>query len=87
MLFLVYAAHIFADILMVVMIVSLFLFEETFKNEWKEMQIVGELHTLDVFFNLKFLFLVIFLICVAYYTFKVVIIKNKKDSFSYTPVE
>ena len=34
-LFLVYAVHICADILMVIMIICLFLFEDTFKNEWK----------------------------------------------------
>ena len=48
---------------------------------------MGEYKTLDVFFNLKILFLIIFLICVAYYSFKVVIIKNKKDTFTYTSVE
>ena len=48
---------------------------------------MGEYKTLDIFFNLKILFLIIFLICVAYYSFKVVIIKNKKDTFTYTSVE
>lgn len=37
LVFLVYAAHICADIIMLVMIIGLFLFEDTFKNEWKEM--------------------------------------------------
>ena len=34
LVFLVYTAHICADIIMVVMIIVLFLFEDTFKKEW-----------------------------------------------------